>query len=158
MTSPMSPWLPYIVAGVIAVVVAVAGGLLTDTGPWYRALKTPGWKPPDWAFGPVWTTIFILATWSAARAWGATQGSARSAIVAAFLFNAVLNILWSALFFALRRPDWALFEVAALWLSIAVLIGLIWPHDRFAALLLVPYIVWVSIASALNFAVVQLNR
>ncbi len=142
----------------VAVVVALAGGLMTDTGAWYQRMRFPSWKPPDWAFGPVWTTIFLLAVLSAAIGWGKAGGGGTQALIAAlFLLNAGLNILWNVLFFTLRRPDWAFVETGALWLSIAALIAALWPVSVTAALLLLPYLAWVSVAWALNGAIVRLN-
>jgi tryptophan-rich sensory protein len=150
-------WLPFLVAAAGWTIVAVAGGLLTDLGPWYRGLKVPAWKPPDWAFGPVWTTIFLLAAIAGALGWRDASPSARTGLVALFVVNGVLNIAWSGLFFKLQRPDWALVEVVLLWVSIAALIARLWPINSLAALLLVPYLVWVSLASALTAAIVRLN-
>ena len=97
--------------------------MLTEIGPWYDGLKKPSWKPPDWAFGPVWTTIFVLTVIATALAWEAAEGTgARPLIFWALIINAVLNIAWSGIFFKMRRPDWALREVALLWLSIVALI------------------------------------
>ena len=116
-------WGPAAVAAVAALVVAVAGGLATNTDAWYRALRVPAWKPPDWAFGPVWTVIFLLTTTAGVLAWnGDPDPAARGVLLAAYAVNGVLNIAWSVLFFRFRRPDWALAEVVALWLSIAVLV------------------------------------
>ena len=147
-------------AAVAGIVVAVAGGLLTETGAWYAGLRKPGWKPPDWAFGPVWTTIIILAVIAAALAWEAAAESpgARSAILVSLIINSVLNIAWSGFFFKLRRPDWALIEVALLWLSIVVLIVVLGAASATAGWLLVPYLAWVSVAAFLNFRIVQLNK
>ncbi len=149
---------PLIVGAIAALIVALLGGLLTDTGPWYRALKVPAWKPPDWAFGPVWTTIFILCVIAGALAWRDGTEAQRRMIVVLFALNAVLNICWSALFFWSRRPDLALFEVPLLWLSILALIVAIWPIHRTASLLLLPYLVWVTTASFLNLSIVRLNH
>jgi tryptophan-rich sensory protein len=149
---------PLAVAASGAIVVAVVGARLTEIGPWYRTLKMPAWKPPDWAFGPIWTTIFALCTWSAARAWSNAPPGERSIVVVLFAINGLLNMAWSGLFFTLKRPDLALLEVVFLWLSIAVMIWRLRPIDELASLLLVPYLVWVTIASALTFAVVRLNR
>lgn len=145
------------VAVVLVGLVAGLGGWATQLGPWYAALKQPPWKPPDAWFGPAWTLIFALTTWAALRVWVRSTGAARRRWAAALAFNAALNVLWSVLFFALRRPDWALAEVGLLWLSIALLVALAWPADRRAALLLLPYLVWVAFAATLNAAVVQLN-
>lgn len=142
-----------------AVVVAVGGGLLTEIGPWYRRLRKPSWQPPDWAFGPAWTLIFLLSAAAAVLAWnGAPDVAARWRVVAVYVVNGVLNVGWSLLFFRLRRPDLALVEVLALWLSIlAMVIGLA-PLSGLAALLLAPYLAWVTFAAALNRAIVRLNR
>ncbi len=159
MTGPdLGGWGPVLVAGGVAFLVALAGGLLTTTGPWYQALRRPAWNPPDWAFGPVWTVIFTLTVVSAVLAWKADEdGVARAALLAAYAINAALNIAWSGLFFRLRRPDWALVEVVFLWLSIAVLILVTARASGIAALLLLPYLTWVGIAAILNRAIVRLN-
>lgn len=149
---------PLGVASAVAIVVAIGGAVLTEIGPWYESLRKPSWKPPDWAFGPVWTTIFVLTVIAAALAWVAAEGTgARPLIFWALTINAVLNIAWSAIFFKMRRPDWALREVALLWLSILGLIAALGSVSALAGILLVPYLVWVSIASFLNLRIVQMN-
>ena len=149
---------PLGIASGVAVVVAIAGAVLTETGAWYDALKKPAWKPPDWAFGPVWTTIFVLAVIATAIAWDAAAGTdARPLIFWALAINAVLNIAWSGIFFKLRRPDWALGEVVLLWLSILSLILVLGSVSTLAGVLLVPYLLWVSTATFLNLRIVQMN-
>lgn len=149
---------PLWVAFVLSYATAGVGGSLTDLGPWYFALQHPDWKPPDAAFGVVWTTVFTLCAFSAWLAWRAADTTAlRRRVWLLFGVNAVLNIAWSALYFALQRPDWALFEVGFLWLSIIALIVGLWPLSRWASALLLPYAVWVSIASVLNWQTVVLN-
>jgi tryptophan-rich sensory protein len=153
----------YTAASIVAAVVAAfgtaaVGGLVTDIGPWYRGLAKPSWQPPDWAFGPAWTLIFSLIAASMVLAWNAESAEGRRAgIVAAFAVNLLLNALWSFLFFGRKRPDWALAEVAVLWLSIVVLIVVVRRHSALGAALLVPYLLWVSFASVLNRAIVRLN-
>jgi len=147
-----------VVAAISATAVAAIGGTMTDLGPWYRSLNKPSWQPPDAAFGPVWTAIFACATASSVIAWRRARSAAtREWIIGLFALNGFLNVLWSLLFFRLRRPDWALIEVAGLWVSILLLILFLLRLSRTASVLLAPYIVWVSIAAALNFAVVRLN-
>ncbi len=131
---------------------------MTDVGPWYRGLEKSALTPPDWAFGPAWTIIYALAAIAAVLGWRAAKtAKARAFIVSLFFINAVLNIAWSFFFFTLRRPDWALAEVATLWLSVLALIVLLWPLRRLAALCLLPYLLWVSFAAYLNYRVVVLN-
>jgi translocator protein len=151
-------WQAVLTASIVAVAVAIVGGVLTEIGPWYNSLTFPSWKPPNWAFGPVWTTIFTLCVISAVMAWaGSASSQQRMLLVLLFLANAALNIFWNVLFFRWRRPDWALVETAFLWLSVLALILFIWPISSTASLLLVPYLVWVSIAGVLNRAIVSLN-
>jgi benzodiazapine receptor len=146
-------------SALVAIVVAVAGGVLTEIGPWYRQLRKPSWQPPDWAFGPVWTVILVLAAISAALAWEAAAATgARQAVLAVLVINSILNIAWSGIFFKMKRPDWALAEVAMLWLSIVALIVVLGSVSTTAGLLMVPYLVWVSIASFLNYRIVQMNK
>jgi tryptophan-rich sensory protein len=149
---------PLGIASAVAIVVAIAGAVLTEIGPWYDALRKPSWKPPDWAFGPVWTTIFVLTVIATALAWVAADGTgARPLIFWALTINVVLNIAWSAIFFKMRRPDWALREVALLWLSVLGLVMALGSVSLWAGVLLLPYLTWVSIASFLNLRIVQMN-
>ncbi|PTM54989.1 TspO/MBR family protein [Phreatobacter oligotrophus] len=151
-------WQVIAIAAVGTVVVAVAGGVMTDTTGWYRTLRFPAWKPPDWAFGPIWTTILALVALSAAIAWeGASSSLERTIVSGLFVLNGLLNILWNYLFFFIRRPDLAMVEVAFLWLSILALVVATYPINRAASLMLVPYLVWVGIASALNRSIVRMN-
>lgn len=149
---------PIVVAGLCAFAVAMLGGSMTQLGPWYYGLQQPAWKPPDWAFGPAWTIIFALAAVAGAEAWRRVQHPrARAGIVCLFGLNALLNVGWSALFFLVQRPDFALLEVGLLWLSVLMLIVLLWRPARRASWFLLPYLIWVTFAAALNAAVVQLN-
>jgi benzodiazapine receptor len=151
-------WRPIAIAAAAALAVALLGGLMTDIGPWYRSLQKPSWQPPDWAFGPAWTVIYALAAISGVIAWrDANSQQQRETMLMLFALNAFLNVLWSLLFFRLRRPDWALFEVGLLWLSVLLLIVVLGRYSRTAALLLVPYLLWVSFASTLNWATARLN-
>ncbi len=138
--------------------VAVLGALSTDLGPWYRELSKPAWNPPDWLFGPAWTLIYALAAASAVTAWWASRSREhRWAIILLFGLNGALNVAWSYLFFSAKRLDWAMLEVVLLWLSIVLLIAVIGRISRRSAWLLVPYLAWVTFASALNWAVLWLN-
>lgn len=151
-------WKPVATAALAASVVAGLGTTITDLGPWYQSLRQPSWKPPDAAFGLIWTVIFALTAMAGAVAWRADKSvRGRQQIVGLFALNAFLNVLWSLVFFQLRRPDFSLIEVGALWLSILVLIVVLWQKSKPASLLLVPYLIWVSLAAALNYQVVVLN-
>jgi tryptophan-rich sensory protein len=147
-----------IVAAILAIILAAAGGILTDIGPWYRNLKKPSWQPPDWLFGPAWTVILGLAAWSGVLAWThAPNGEARLIVALLFGFNWICHLLWSPLFFKLHRPDWALIEVAFLWISLVALIVGLAPYSATASWLILPYLLWVSFAAYLNWTIVRLN-
>jgi tryptophan-rich sensory protein len=138
--------------------VSALGQSLTDLGPWYQALKQPEWKPPDWAFGVIWTSIFVLIAVASVLAWRCARTVAdRAQLLALFTLNSMLHVLWSMLFFTVKRPDWAMVELVFLWLSIAAMIVVFWRLSRVAGLLLLPYITWVTIAGFLNYANIQLN-
>lgn len=151
-------WTRLALAFALSYATAGIGGALTELGPWYFALKHPAWKPPDAAFGVIWSTIFTLCAISGFLAWQAANSPAlRRRVAGLFGVNAVLNIVWSGLYFKLQRPDWALLEVVFLWLSIVALIVGLWRLSRWASLLLISYGVWVGIAAVLNLQTVQLN-
>lgn len=154
----MTRWRPIVIAAAAAIFVAVLGALMTDLGPWYASLKQPPWKPPDWAFGPVWTTIFALAAAAGVLGWRHAPSRAdRELLLLLFAANGFLNVFWSLLYFRLHRPDWSLFEVPLLWLSVLVLVIVLARYAQRAAWMLVPYLVWVTIAALLNWQTVQLN-
>lgn len=149
---------PILVAAFAALCVALLGALMTDIGPWYRGLVQPAWKPPDAAFGPIWTVIFALAAAAGVIGWRrAPSRVEREQMLVLFALNAFLNVLWSLLYFRLRRPDWALWEVPLLWLSVLALVLFLARFAKPAAWALVPYLVWVAIAAALNWQTVRLN-
>ncbi len=159
MTETQRPFLRALIAAALASsFVAALGATASPVGPWYWGLTKPGWTPPDFAFGIIWTLIFALVTVSIAYAITAASTSAnRNRIIALFAFNGFLNVSWSVLFFQMQRPDWAMIEVVPFWLTIVALIWLCRRHSRTAALLLLPYLAWVSVAAYLNWEVVRLN-
>jgi tryptophan-rich sensory protein len=151
-------WIAIGVATASVTVVAVLGGLLTDVGPWYESLRFPSLRPPNWLFGPAWTVIFLLVASSGVMAWErAPEGSARAWLIGLFAINGVLNVLWSGLFFRMRRPDWAMIELVAFWFSIVAILVCIESISGLAALICAPYLAWVTFAGWLNLRVVQLN-
>ena len=149
---------PIAVAIGAALLVAILGGLATDIGPWYLGLRKPSWQPPDWLFGPAWTTIYALVVIAGVRAWRrAADSEAKEWLIVLFAGNAFVNVLWSLLFFRLQHPDWALLEVGVLWSSVLAVTIVLWRRDPRGGWLLLPYLLWVSFASVLNLAIVVLN-
>lgn len=150
--------IPVAIAAAAALLVAMLGMTITDLGPWYQSLAKPDWNPPDAAFGAIWTIVFALTAAAGVAAWRAAPSSAiADMIVGLFALNGFLNVLWSLLFFRMQRPDWAFGELVLLWLSVAALIYFCSRLSRLSAALLAPYLVWVTIAGALNWQIVQLN-
>ncbi|EAQ27789.1 tryptophan-rich sensory protein [Erythrobacter sp. NAP1] len=150
--------LPAVVAAIAAAIVAVLGATITDLGPWYQSLEKPGWNPPDVLFPVGWTIIFALNTAAIVSAWrAAPTPKVSDTIIGLFALNAFLNITWSMIFFRIQRPDWAFIEVLLLWLSIVALVVYCGRYSKPAALLFLPYLLWVTFAAALNWAVVDLN-
>jgi tryptophan-rich sensory protein len=147
-----------LLAVIWGVVVAAGGAFLTDLSPWYFGLRRPPWQPPDWLFGPAWTIIFILEAASAVIGWQSSRTASDAALlIGAYVANGLLNMLWSLFFFTWKRPDWALYEVGFLWLSIIVMMAVLHQLAGLAWLLLLPYLLWVSFASFLTGTIVRLN-
>lgn len=146
--------LPISLAASLAV--SAIGGRITATsaGDWYQALIKPPLNPPDWIFAPVWITLYILMAVAAWRVWkhGGTGGALRI-----YALQLVLNLGWTCLFFGLRQPALALIEILILLAAILWTIAAFRTHDRIAAWLLAPYVLWVAFATYLNAGIVALN-
>lgn len=150
--------MPIVIAGSLALITAMVGGTITVLDGWYFSLQQPGWAPPPYAFPIIWTAIFALIAIAGVLAWERAPTRRDVEItIGLFALNGFLNLTWSFLFFRMQRPDLALYEMVALWLSIAGLILFCGRFSKPAALLLVPYLIWVTVAGALNWQVVQLN-
>ncbi len=148
-----------IVALGVSYLAAFVGSLFTATSvkDWYQALQKPWFTPPVWLFGPVWVVLFTLIGISAYLVWREDSKKGMKAAMAAFDVQLGLNVIWSMLFFGLRSPLWAMVDIAALWLAIIITILLFWKVSKAAATLLIPYILWVSFAAALNYGILLLN-
>jgi translocator protein len=139
-----------------------AGGLgsfftASSVRDWYPKLRKPAGTPPSWIFGPVWTTLYLLM---AVSAWLVWREYGRGALPALLIFFAqlALNIAWSGIFFGSRMPGVAFVEIVILWLAILFTIFVFYFLVPLAALLLVPYVLWVAYASYLNWGIWRLNR
>ncbi len=131
-------------------------GAVFRPGAWYANLKKPRWTPPNWAFPVVWSVLFCAIAVSGWLVWEAAGVTAWPALTL-FAVHLLTNAAWSFLFFGKKRLDWAMAEVICLWFMIAAVIAAFAPFSRTAALLLTPYLAWVSVAAALNFRLLQLN-
>ena len=134
------------------------GGLASvNAAGFYGDLVRPPWAPPAWLFGPVWSVLFLLMGVSAWLVWRDRGFRGAGAALKFYVAQLLANALWSWLFFAWRQGALAFAEIVVLWLLIAATIFSFWRLHRLAALLLVPYLAWVSFAAALNFVLWQLN-
>jgi tryptophan-rich sensory protein len=122
-------------------------GATHEPGPFYAALQKPAWTSPDWVFAPAWAAIYVMIALSGWIVWRA-QGLGPALWV--WLVQLVLNGAWSWLMFGRKQVDVALIDIGALWLAILAFIIVAWPVRRSAALLFVPYFLWVTFAAALN--------
>ncbi len=136
---------------------AIGGFASANAAGFYGQLVQPSWAPPAWLFGPVWSVLFVLMGIAAWLVWREHSFRGARAALSLFVVQLVANALWTWLFFVWRLGAMAFAEIALLWLLIAATISLFWQLHRVAALLLLPYLAWVSFAAALNFTLWRLN-
>lgn len=118
---------------------------------WYQTLNKPVFSPPNWVFGPVWIILYLLMGISLYLVWQ------KRSVPIIFWRQLALNVLWSIIFFGLKNPTLAFVDIAALWIAIFLTIKSFSKINKLAGNLLIPYLVWVSFASILNFSIVILN-
>lgn len=125
---------------------------------WYEGLTKPELAPPNWVFFPVWTILFLMMGVALYLVWreGVSKWSVKIALTF-FFVQLALNTLWSIIFFGMQNPGLALIEIAFLWSAIALTIYTFFKVNKFAAYLLIPYLLWVSFASYLNYMIWVLN-
>lgn len=126
-------------------------------GTWYDQLDKPSWTPPGYVFGPVWTALYTAMAVAAWLVWKARGFAGASAALSHYLAQLAANAAWSWLFFGRNEVGAALVDIGVLWVLILATLVLFWRHHRVAGWLLVPYLLWVSYASALNFAIWRMN-
>ena len=147
-----------LVAFVVASFAAAATGVIFRPGEWYKQLDKPRWRPPDRLFAPVWTVLYASIALSGWLVW-LEAGIAGAALpLGVYVVQLLLNAAWTPIFFGRHRTGLALVEILVLWAAILATIVLFQPVSAGAALLLFPYLVWVSFASALNFSIWWRNR
>ncbi|MCX2575458.1 TspO/MBR family protein [Pedobacter sandarakinus] len=140
--------------------IGAAGGWATSTSvkTWYKDLNKPGFNPPDWLFGPVWTTLYILIGIAAYLVWTKRDTITHfPRTVAIYLIQLILNLAWSFIFFYLHEIDFALAEMLIMLAVIIVNAAMFYKVDKVAGLLFIPYILWVSFASILTYNILTLN-
>jgi len=150
--------IPAIIIFLCVVLIAGLGGLATDPNShWYEQLNKPSFQPPASWFGPVWTTIYLLLIISAVITWNTALEEHRKTLMILFILNGIFNLAWSFLFFRGHALVLSGIDILAVLVTIIVLMYNLWPVSHTASLLLLPYLLWVSFASVLNWAIVKLN-
>jgi benzodiazapine receptor len=145
---------------IVCLLAGFLGSLFTTPAipTWYAALEKPFFTPPSWLFAPAWTALFILMGISFFLVWRKKGHPQFRTALVFFVVQFILNILWSAAFFGLRAPLLGLIEIVVLWIAILLTIIYFFKVSRLAGALLVPYLLWVSFASLLNYYLWILNR
>jgi len=138
----------------LACMAAGATGAVFQPGDWYKRLDKPSWTPPDWAFPVVWTSIYLLISFAGARI-AVLDGNAYA--LAFWAMQGAFATLWTPIFFGLRRLKGALYVMMPLWLAVAGCTVACFQLDFWAGLAFVPYLIWVTVAAALNFTVWRMN-
>ncbi len=137
---------------------AAAIGSRYMPGRWFKQLKKPSWNPPNWVFGPVWSTLYTLMGISAWLIWREGGWAAQKLPLLIFLFQLIFNALWSWIFFGLKKPGAAFVDIVFLWITLFSMVIHFWEVRPLAGALMIPYLAWVSFASILNFSIWILNR
>jgi len=137
----------YLVAGI--------GGFVTAPAisGWYGTLPRPAWTPPNWLFGPVWTLLYTLMAIAAWLVWRRAGVTAVAVPLTLFAVQLAFNLAWTLLFFGLHRVGLAFLDIVLLWLAILATLIMCWRVTPVAGWLLLPYLLWVSYASTLNFGI-----
>jgi tryptophan-rich sensory protein len=144
----------FIVSFAVSAVGAIAS---IEARSFYAGLEQPDWAPPGWLFGPVWTLLFALMAIAAWLVWRNGGFRTNRIALSLFLTQLLFNALWSWLFFAWRLGGPAFADILLLWVLILATLVAFWRAERLAGILLIPYLLWVSFAAFLNYAVWQLN-
>ena len=149
------------IAFCIALPLGIGGlsGFLTasEISGWYETLQKPSFNPPNYIFGPVWTALYLLMGISLLMVWNTGTTARKRKALLAFVIQLTLNFLWSILFFRMHRVDLALADIVLLWIAILSMMVYFYGVRKIAAFLQIPYLLWVTFATALNTAILLLN-
>jgi benzodiazapine receptor len=153
--------IPFLVNIVIPLIFGVLGGLITvrSVKTWYPGIAKPSFNPPNWLFGPVWSTLFIIIGIASYLVWTKRKQIVRlPRTIAVYFIQLILNLLWSFLFFYSHLIGAALIEIIALLVAIAINGMVFYKIDKTAGLLFIPYFLWVSFATILTYNIFILNQ
>ena len=156
---PMQSSLGLIFFIVLCFIAAGIGSAVTSPkiAGWYADLAKPSWNPPNWLFGPVWTTLYLAMAVAAWLVWRQKGWNGAKLPLSLFGLQLGLNVLWSCLFFGLESPGLSFLEIILLWVAIAVTMVVFWLRSKLSGILLLPYLGWVTFAAILNYMIWKLN-
>lgn len=149
----MTDWTTFLPFLAAVFLVALSGAVFMP-GPWYRKLQKPSWTPPDWLFAPAWTVLYVMI---ALAGWLVWQAEGFGLALGIWALNLAFNAAWSWLMFGRKQIGLALVDALAMLVTIIAFIAVAWPVSDWAAMLFVPYLVWVAFASVLNWAILARN-
>lgn len=137
----------------------LAGMFTSEAIPgWYASLNQPSFNPPNWVFGPVWTTLYIIMGISLFLIWKLPASKQRNQAILIFMIQLFLNFCWSFFFFYFKMIGVALVDILLLWITIIITLLRFYNLKPVAAYINIPYLLWVTFASALNIAYFFLNK
>lgn len=148
-----------IISILIPLIIGFAGSFFTASSvdSWYATINKPSFNPPGWIFAPVWTTLYILIGLSFYLVWRNNFGEARKKVISIYFMQLIFNLLWSVLFFGLKSPLLGFIDIILLLIFIIANTIIFYKISKTAGYLLIPYLLWVSFASILNFSIFLLN-
>ena len=156
----MNNYLKFLISIVIPLVIGgISGGFTVSAiNGWYTTINKPWFNPPNWIFGPVWTSLYVMMGIAFYLVWKSDATTAfKNQAITLFFIQLSVNFLWSIIFFYLQQPGWAFLDIIIMWIMILLTIFSFVKISSTASWLMVPYICWVSFASVLNFAIWKLN-
>ena len=158
--NPMKKFFQVLVSILLCQTAGIIGSIFTVSSipTWYASLNKASFNPPNWVFGPVWLTLYTLMGIAVFLVWDKARKKKEGRIaLKIFAIQLLLNTLWSIIFFGYQQIFLALFNIVILWLFILLTIKQFWPISRIAGILLIPYLLWLSLATSLNYFVYILN-
>ena len=149
----------FIISISIPLIIGFAGSFFTASSvdSWFTTINKPSFNPPGWIFAPVWTTLYILIGLSFYLVWRNNFGEARKKVISIYFMQLLFNLLWSVLFFGLKSPLLGFIDIILLLIFIIANTIIFFKISKIAGYLFVPYLLWVSFASILNFSIYLLN-
>jgi len=152
-------WKKMLIGAIVCLALGSASGLSTvsEINSWFTTINKPTWNPPNWIFGPMWTTLYILMGAAFGRIWHLEDSKAKKTAMIFFVVQFVLNLTWTPVFFGLHQISLALGIILLMLTLIVITLRQFMRLDKIAGAMLIPYMLWVAFASFLNYTIMTLN-